>query len=53
MQVAALGAALFGMGASVRIASLFKRSGAVMAASAAGSLFIGLATLGGVLLVTQ
>jgi uncharacterized integral membrane protein (TIGR00698 family) len=53
VQVAALGAALFGMGASVRISSLFKRSGAVMGVSAAGSLFIGLATLGGVLLVTQ
>jgi len=53
LQVAALGAALFGMGASVRIASLFKRSGAVMTASAAGSLFIGLVTLGGVLLVSQ
>ena len=52
-QVAALGAALFGMGASVRIASLVKRSGPVMAASTAGTLFIGLATLGGLLLVTQ
>ena len=53
LQVAALGAALFGMGASVRIASLVKRSGPVMVTSAAGSLFIGLATLGGLLLVTQ
>jgi uncharacterized integral membrane protein (TIGR00698 family) len=53
LQVAALGAALFGMGASVRIASLVKRSGPVMLTSAAGSLFIGLATLGGILLVTR
>ena len=53
VQVAALGAALFGMGASVRIASLLKRSGPVMVASSAGSAFIGLVTLGGVLLVTQ
>lgn len=52
-QVAALGAALFGMGASVRIASLVKRSGPVMVVSAAGTLFIGLVSLGGLLLVTQ
>jgi uncharacterized integral membrane protein (TIGR00698 family) len=53
VQVAALGAALFGMGAGVRIASLLKGSGPVLVASAAGSLFIGLATLGGLLVVTQ
>jgi uncharacterized integral membrane protein (TIGR00698 family) len=53
VQVAALGAALFGMGASVRIAPLLKGSGPVMVVSAVGSLFIGLATLGGLLLVIQ
>ena len=52
VQVAALGAALFGMGCSVRIASLAKRSGAVMAVSTLGTLFIGGATLAGILLVS-
>ncbi len=52
IQVATLGAALFGMGASVRIASLARGSGAVLLTSAAGSIFIALTTLGGLLLVT-
>ena len=52
VQVAALGAALFGMGCSVRIASLFKGSGAVMVVSAVGTLFIGATSLAGILLVT-
>jgi uncharacterized integral membrane protein (TIGR00698 family) len=51
-QVAALGAALFGMGCSVKIASLFKGSRAVMVVSTAGTLFIGAVTLAGILLVT-
>jgi uncharacterized integral membrane protein (TIGR00698 family) len=50
VQVCALGAALFGMGCSVRIASLAKRSGSVMAVSALGSLLIGGTTLAGILL---
>jgi uncharacterized integral membrane protein (TIGR00698 family) len=52
-QVAALGAALFGMGASVRIGSLARRSGPALVTAAAGSLFISLATLGGLLIVTS
>ena len=52
VQVAALGAALFGMGCSVKIASLFKGSGAVMVVSTVGTLFIGAISLAGILLVT-
>jgi uncharacterized integral membrane protein (TIGR00698 family) len=52
VQVAALGAALFGMGASVRLSSLLRGSGPVVVVSAAGSLFIGLVSLGGLLLIT-
>ena len=53
IQVATLGAALFGMGASVRIASLPRGSGAVvMVVSTVGTLVIGATTLGGILLVT-
>jgi uncharacterized membrane protein YadS len=52
LQVAALGTALFGMGCSVRIASLFKGSGAVMVVSAVGTLFIGATSLAGILLAT-
>ena len=52
VQVAALGAALFGMGCSVRIASLFKGSGAVMVVSTVGTLLIGALSLAGILLVT-
>jgi uncharacterized integral membrane protein (TIGR00698 family) len=52
VQVAALGAALFGMGCSVKIASLFKKSGAVMIVSTVGTLLIGASTLAGILLVT-
>ena len=37
VQVAALGAALFGMGCSVKIASLSKGSGAVMVVSTVGT----------------
>ena len=52
VQVAALGAALFGMGCSVKVASLFRRSGAVMVVSTAGTLFISAVSLAGILLVT-
>jgi uncharacterized integral membrane protein (TIGR00698 family) len=53
MQVATLGAALFGMGASVRLDSLIRRSGPVMVVSAVGSIFVGLVSLGGLLIVTR
>ena len=52
VQVAALGAALFGMGCSVKIASLAKGSGAVLVTSTVGTLFIGGITLAGILLVS-
>lgn len=53
VQVAALGAALFGMGASVRIASLLRGSVPILVTSLAGSLVIALTSLGGLLLVTS
>ncbi|MCE5290267.1 MAG: putative sulfate exporter family transporter [Nocardiaceae bacterium] len=53
VQIAALGAAMFGMGASVRFASLLRGSGRVVAVAAGGSLFIGLVSLAGLLLVTR
>lgn len=46
VQVAALGAALFGMGASVRIASLLRGSVPVLVTSLAGSLVVALTSLG-------
>ena len=52
IQVAALGAALFGMGCSVKVASLLRKSGAVMVVSTLGTLFIGGVSLAGILLVT-
>jgi len=52
VQVAALGAALFGMGCSVKVASLLRGSGAVMVVSTLGTLFIGAVSLAGILLVT-
>jgi uncharacterized membrane protein YadS len=52
VQVAALGAALFGMGCSVKIASLVRRSGALMVVATLGTLFITSVTLAGILLVT-
>ena len=52
VQVAALGAALFGMGCSVKIAKLAKGSGSVLLASTIGTLFIGGITLAGILLVS-
>jgi uncharacterized integral membrane protein (TIGR00698 family) len=53
VQVAALGAALFGMGCSVKVASLLRRSGAVMVVSTLGTLFISGVSLAGILLVTR
>jgi uncharacterized integral membrane protein (TIGR00698 family) len=53
VQVAALGAALFGMGAGVRIRSLARKSGPVLVVSAAGSLFVGAVSLAGLLLVIR
>jgi uncharacterized integral membrane protein (TIGR00698 family) len=52
VQVAALGAALFGMGTSVKLASLLKKSGPVLVVSTLGTLFIGAVTLAGILLVS-
>jgi uncharacterized integral membrane protein (TIGR00698 family) len=51
VQVAALGAALFGMGASVHLASLIKRSGALVVLAAVATLLITGITLAGVLLL--
>jgi uncharacterized integral membrane protein (TIGR00698 family) len=51
VQVAALGAALFGMGASVKIPSLLRKSGPVMVVSTVSTLFIGTVSLLGVLLL--
>ncbi|WP_159081409.1 YeiH family protein [Nocardioides sediminis] len=51
VQVVALGAALFGMGCSVRLAHLWRNGGAVMVVAAAATLFLGTVTLAGVLLV--
>jgi uncharacterized membrane protein YadS len=51
VQVAALGAALFGMGAGVRLRSLLKGSGSVLAVSAASTVFIAGIALAGVLLL--
>jgi uncharacterized integral membrane protein (TIGR00698 family) len=50
VQVAALGAALFGMGASVHVASLVKRSGALVVLAAVATLLISAVALAGVLL---
>lgn len=51
VQVIALGAALFGMGCSVRLAHLWRNGGAVTGVAAAATLFLGTVTLAGVLLV--
>jgi uncharacterized integral membrane protein (TIGR00698 family) len=51
LQVAALGAALFGMGCSVRLAPLVRKSGAVMVVSTLGTVFISAVSLAGILLV--
>jgi uncharacterized integral membrane protein (TIGR00698 family) len=51
VQVAALGAALFGMGASVKIASLFRRSGPVLVVATLSTLIVAGVSLAGVLLL--
>jgi uncharacterized membrane protein YadS len=51
VQVAALGAALFGMGASVQISSLFRRSGPVLVVSTLSTLLVAGVSLAGVLLL--
>jgi hypothetical protein len=51
VQVAALGAALFGMGASVKIGSLFRRSGPVLVVAALSTLLVAGVSLAGVLLL--
>ena len=51
LQVGALGAALFGMGAAVRLASLFRGSGRVLVVATVSTLFISAVSLGGVLLL--
>ena len=51
VQVAALGAALFGMGASVKIASLFRRSGPVVVVATLSTLIVGGVSLAGVLML--
>jgi uncharacterized integral membrane protein (TIGR00698 family) len=51
VQVAALGAALFGMGAAVRLAPLLRRSGPVLAVAAASTLLVAGVSLGGVVLL--
>ena len=51
LQVAALGAALFGMGASVRLASLVRGSGRVLLVATVSTLFISGVSLAGVLLL--
>jgi uncharacterized integral membrane protein (TIGR00698 family) len=51
VQVAALAAALFGMGASVKIASLFRRSGPVLVVATLSTLIVAGVSLAGVLLL--
>ncbi|GIG11026.1 YeiH family protein [Catellatospora coxensis] len=51
VQVTALGAALFGMGASVHLPSLLRKSGPLLAVAAVSTLFITVVALAGVLLL--
>ena len=51
VQVAALAAALFGMGAGVKVRSLLTRSGPVLAVAAASTVFVAGLALAGVLLL--
>jgi len=53
LQVAALGGALFGMGASVHLGSLLRRSGPVVVVTAASTLFVTGVSLVAVLLVVR
>ena len=52
LQVAALAAALFGMGAGVKLRSLFRGSGPVLAVAAASTVFVAGISLAGVLLLS-
>ena len=51
LQLAALGAAVFGVGCSISLSGVFTKGAAVMVVSAASTLFIAAVTLAGVLLV--
>ncbi len=53
LQLAALGAAVFGLGCSIKLTSVFTKGATVMVVSAASTLFIAAVTLAGVLLVTR
>jgi uncharacterized membrane protein YadS len=53
VQVAALGAALFGMGAAVQIRSLFRGSGRVLLVSSLSTLLVTGVSLAGVVLLGQ
>ena len=48
LQVGALGIALFGMGAAVKLATLFRRSGPVLVVAAVSTVFIAGVSLGGI-----
>jgi uncharacterized integral membrane protein (TIGR00698 family) len=51
LQVGALGIALFGMGAAVKLTTLFRRSGPVLVVAAVSTLFIAGVSLGGIYLL--
>ena len=53
LQLGALGAAVFGVGCSIKLTSVFTKGAAVMVVSAVSTLFIGAVTLAGILLVTR
>ena len=53
LQLGALGAAVFGLGCSIRLTSVFTKGAPVMVVSAVSTLFIGVVTLAGTLLVTH
>ena len=53
LQLGALGAGVFGLGCSTRLTSVFTKGAPVMVVSAVSTLFIGVVTLAGTLLVTH
>lgn len=53
LQTAALGAALFGMGSSVHIGSLLRKSGPVVLVAAVSTVFIAAVSLAGILLLAK
>jgi uncharacterized integral membrane protein (TIGR00698 family) len=53
LKLAALGAAVFGLGCSIKLTAVFTRGRTVMVVSALSTLFIGAITLAGILLVTH